>query len=280
MRPGIEYRFTPKYGILLDYSLTKSQSPASDVSEGTEIDLVDFWIYRYGSKFSANWNRFPWDARYYHEESSYVSEYKDSESVNDEFSFTGYIKMFSKTDLVWEYIFGETGYPVREDDDFKYDKYLIGIRGKIAPKILGVIKFGLGNFDFQNGRSEDSEEISLLLTYNLAKRLMFNLNVERAIAESTQGTSSSSENTSWALSFRYFPPFSKRLTLSGGVSFANADADSGLRDDTFGFSAGADFGITKEIKLSLTYARTDVDSSDADRDYSRNVVSLKGRLDF
>jgi hypothetical protein len=281
LRGGLNYRFAPKYAVLVDYNLNKTQSTAQATVARPDPKIIDYWIHRYGGKFTASWGRLPWDVRYYHQYTSYESGYESSESEKDNYEFTGYVKMLPKTDFLYEYDYGDIQYPNKTGKDYTFNKYLLGVRGRLAPKLLGVTKFGWGTYDYEDGKEKDMEEISLSLIYNLSERLLFNFDAERSISETTiVSETSSTTKTSWDLRCKYFPPFNKKLILSAGISLDNTEQDSGTEDDVFGLKVRADYGLMKNVKIAFSYELKDKESDDPGREYTQNIFSLKGAIDF
>ena len=275
------HRFTKKHGIILDYGVDKTTVTASEVA-GTGVikELIDHWTYDYGVKFESALGRFPWDVSYRRTEDEYDQGFDEADSEEDNIIVTGYIPLKGKKDLFASYEQGNVEYPNRDGSDYDYDKYWFGIRGKILRKFKGMVKFGIGTYDYDIGEDDDVNEWRAELDYTPRKNVLLNLAGGRSIEPTTYTTDDSSEETSLELGCRYLPPKFKKIILGAGVGWWNYDFDSGREDDLWRYYVRGDYKMNKWFRIALRYEINQRDSSIPDREYEQNKLSLILRGDF
>ncbi len=283
IRAGMNYALSEKYGALLECAYAKKQQLASETSSsGADSGkLIDNNINTLEGTFSAGWGRFPWSVSYMHSDSKFEKEYKTSDDTQDIIRFTPGFKISPKTEIFCEYENGAIDYPERETDNYSYTKYLVGARGKIAPKITGIVKFGWGEYDYDSGDTKETEEMNLNFRYRPSKRFVLKGISGKTISATTYTDNDSSENTYIGLAGIYFPPFNKKLTLKGSTKMTNIKlSGSQVEDDILLLKLGLGYGFNRHLALSLDYEHEVRESTDVVREYERNKTILTGTWEF
>lgn len=279
LRTGLNYRITEKYGALLDYQFIKSQATSSGSSGGG--DFVQNLTNTFGGKLSADWGKFPCSLRYIHETSTYEEEFEVSDTEKDVMTLTGNIRISPKTQAFLEYSYGIVTYPHQPTSDYTFTTYSTGLRGKLSAKISGVVKAGWGQYDYDSGTTRQTENINGDINYHLSSRFLFSAGGSRSIETSTYSTDDASEQRNIHLQCRYFPPFNKKLALKAGTAFTNVIFEESKReDDLTQLRLGAEYGLNKRTKLALDYTRNSRQSNTEGKDYTQNIITMKGTFDF
>jgi len=280
LRTGLNYRITDKYGALLDYQFVKSQATSSGNSEDDD-EFVENLTHTFGVKLSAEWGKFPCSLRYQHEISNYEEDFKTSDSQKDVMTLTGNIRISPKTYAFLDYDYGEVSFPEKATSDYSFTTYSLGLRGKLSSKITGVVRVGWGEYDYDIGTKRETENIGGDINYHLSRRFLFKAGGGRSIEASTYTTDDASEQRMMRLQCKYFPPFNKKLSLRGGIKFTNIKfSDSDREDDKTQLKLSAVYGLNKRTKLVLAYTRNARESNVQNRDFTQNIITLKGVFDF
>ncbi|MCF7916294.1 MAG: outer membrane beta-barrel protein [Candidatus Omnitrophica bacterium] len=266
------------YDVSLHYGLSKKQQTGTEILETeTETTFNEVWDYSYGANFAADWNKFPWEIDYQRDEFRYNSEKETSNYDQDLITLTNYYSLWPKTDLLFSYQHGIITYP-HKNNDYTSNKYSFGIRGQISPKITGVAKFGWGSYKFEDSE-ENIENISIDLTYNALSRLLFNFVALRSILPTTSEADRSKEVSSLSLSCTYSPPFSKRLTLKGDLSYKDLKYST-ITNEVYRISLTAKYLLRQWLSLEGRYAYTERFSTRESNEYTKNIISLGLKVDF
>lgn len=280
LRLGLNYILTKKYGLFFDYSLSKQQLTASEVSTGgSRRQFVDFWLYNMGVKFQAGWGRFPWAIQYRRVTPDYGSDFAASEVITDTVSLSGNIRLLPKTNFLWGYDLGKVEYPNRVSDDYDFFKLWIGARGKLSSKIKGLVRVGFGEYDYSD-RTKDTEEIKVKLDYNFSRRLLINFSADRSLVVSPFTIDSSSQETSLSLSCKYLPPFNKNIILSMYSSFRSNDFESGREDETWAYGFNMKYGFKRWGVFGFSYEHNERESNLQTENYTQNIFSLNAKVSF
>ena len=278
---GIDQRLTKTYGVDLSYKNEKLQATESDLLEDASSEgFVDHWKDTYGGKFYADWKQFPWIIGYKDMRHRYDSDHKTSEYDGYIASFTMYLKWLAKTDFLFHYDYGKVDYSKRvANDDYTYSNFYLGATGLIAPKVTGILKVGLGEYDYDS-RTDDSYLSDIKLIYKPFSRLLLNLGIS-AGTEPTSGSNASSKDVvTFSLGSHYSPLFAKKLTLGTDISYEDSEISSSQEDKTYKLKLTADYKLRKWLTLMFAYEYVDTTSTVVTNEFTNNVVSLGFKADF
>ncbi|MCQ9206066.1 MAG: outer membrane beta-barrel protein [Omnitrophica bacterium] len=280
LRLGLNYILAKKYGLFFDYSLSKQQTTASQVSTGgSRKEFVDFWLYDMGVKFQADWGRFPWAIRYNRRTPDYGSDFLGSEVITDTVFLSGHIKLLPKTNFLWRYDLGKVEYPNRVSDDYDFFKLWAGVRGKLSSKIKGLVEVGFGEYDYAD-RTKDTEEVKVKLDYNFSRRLLVNFSANRSLVVSPFTTDSSSQETKLSLNCKYLPPFNKNIVFSMQSSFSNNDYESGREDENWTYGFDVRYGFKRWGVFGFSYNHNERESNIQTESYTQNIFSVNAKVSF
>ena len=170
---------------------------------------------------------------YAHVEKEHDDKYKRSDKHTDTVSFTNYVEVFPKTELLFSYDHVNTDFPEKETGDNTADKFWLGVKGYISPKITGDMRVGYSMSDFETGKDEDAIAAKIGIDYNISERLFSRINISRDVETTTFLDESHKTVNASKLSLKYLPPFNRRLALGMNIEYENSDFASNREDELY-----------------------------------------------
>ena len=266
-----------KYTTALGFNLKKDYTSSTELKTGAIIpsSLVDYWKRSYLYLFSVDWNRIPMDISYKHSDYVYEKNYKSSNYTDDLISLTNYYKIFPKTKLLSSFDYEVSNSPKKKDARIITYTFWGGIKGKISPKIDGLIK---GGYKFENSKSNadiNTQTILVNLDYKMATRLFHTIEMEKNLETSVYEDEIWTKTNRFRLYSSYLPAFSKKLRFGSDLSFTNYKYSSNRKDNLYEIGLRSSYLFKKDLTISGGYDFTYKDSSIEDNSYKDNKITVE-----
>ena len=260
----------------LEYSFIMNQASFTDLSLTASGGFVDYFKHSPRLEFNIDLNRFLLELAYSYDVTAYdEGDFRTSSSYKeDTVSLAGLMKVFPKTYAFLEYDRRWKGYYKGGPAERYHDEYWLGVRGKISPKIQGLIKFGYEQGYFPQ-EDKSSSAVNIKLNYRISRRLICNLEVERGVGVSSVSTDELDLNQYFGLGFVYRPPFNKKLRLKARVSLDSDEYQSGREDKKYSFSLSSQYNLNKWFTIAGEYVFRQKTSDAVSAEYENKIMSLK-----
>lgn len=198
---------------------------------------------------------------------------------------TGYYQIFPKTSVFAEYNFGTINYDDNTtNSDSEYHQGRMGVKGKIAPKLTGVVKAGYKYTSYDESSKSDFKGFTLFgnLTYELKERTTLNIYGERASIESTYKTNSYFESNKIGLKLDH-QLLQRLFFVAGGFYQLNEYPDETTegtqtakrKDHIWDGNVGLRYEIKDWASVETNYEYKQRDSKFGTFDYKDNKISAK-----
>jgi len=200
-------------------------------------------------------------------------------------TMTGYFNLSPKTSLFGEYNFGKIIYDNNNtNSDSKYSQYRLGIKGRIAPKLTGLVKAGYKKTDYKDSSKKDFKGFTTFInvTYELQERTALNLFGERGSEESTYSTNNYFEYNKAGLKVDH-ELLDKLFLISQGYyqlnKYPNDTTESSVtlkrQDKIWDGSIGLRYELKDWVNLETSYEYKKRDSKFDAFDYTDNRFITK-----
>jgi hypothetical protein len=168
-------------------------------------------------------------------------------------------------------------------NDYKGYRAYIGAYGKIAKKIIAVVK---GGYEIRDYKGDDSSERSrdasgysyeASIHYNFSKKLSFALSAMREDRATTY-SGDIDEGTDWSLSCNYL--MHRNIEFTPSIQYSNDKYGGGKQANTYGASAGLKYSYWKWLTVGLSYRYTFCDSQLESGSYKDNICMISMEAKF
>ncbi len=271
-----------KHRLGAKYSFKRDQRPLSDFRTTNLRDLVNYWVREYSVSFFEDLNRFSLKGEYEHSSESYQEDELEGNNAfeKDTISLIGSLKAFSQTYLFLEYAHDWKEYPKSGKTDRQGNNYWLGLRGKISPKIKGLIKLGYEENEYDDAGDADSNTVQIRLNYAPIRRFNLDLTATREIGESELSSNELDYTQSFALRCNYLPPFNKKLILRSRLLYEFEEYESGREDSEYSLRLTTEYRLKKGLKITGEYTFEKVFTDDDRNEYDNNIFTLKLVAEF
>ncbi|MEM8561237.1 MAG: outer membrane beta-barrel protein [Pseudomonadota bacterium] len=160
-------------------------------------------------------------------------------------------------------------------------RILGGVEVELTRLVEGRVGLGYSQRDFDDPAlaSTGGFAADVGVIWTPTRRLTIELAAARDIAETTIAGASSSTELRVLLGANY--SVLRNLDARGAFEYANAEFDgSGRTDNTYQFTVGADWDLTRQLTLSPQYRFETRDSNVAGSDYDNHIISLEALYRF
>lgn len=262
-------------------SAKKNRGTPSDIADFDAETFIDSWAYEYGQDFSLKLNKFDVQLQYNHAETAYIGDQlKSSNHMRDTLAMRDSFNISSKTKVFVEYAHGWMNYYKNHADDWDYDKYYIGLKGKISPKINGLMRFGYIFTKMKDRKDINGRSVDINLNYKASPRLNYNLQFVNTIGDMNLLSSSATKARGISLGVNYLPPHLKKLRLNTNVSYWIRGNDRESRDNYFNVYIGPQYNLKKWLRIGLQYGFARRTSKAPSHYYINNTVNLTVSSEF
>ncbi|MFC1548659.1 outer membrane beta-barrel protein [Candidatus Omnitrophota bacterium] len=271
----------PARGIEGYFDLEKLQEAGRNISTQAIDTIVDYWRNAYGVSLSPgreNWNK---DSIYWDLDYSHSQTYYKVESFNyrfDGISADLYFKMPRRKKLLIGYDCQYTEYPKRFKSGQVYNAFWAGFIGEIFRDINGLVRFGYGLWNPEEGRNAMGFTANINLNYQMSKTLLWTLTASKINEESTNVDGGRSDVSTAGLGF--FKKLSPRQSLNAGFSYQYFDYASDRKDKTINGNIAMTYDLRKWLKLICGYKVTWNSSNEIIYKYHENVAEVKLTTEF
>jgi hypothetical protein len=210
---------------------------------------------------------------------------KDLDKYAHIFTATGYYQLFPKTLMLAEYNLGKIVYDTNTtNSDSKYYQWRVGLKGQIAPKLIGVVKVGYKQTDYKESGKNNFKGFATFInvTYDLKERTTLNIFGERSSEESTYSTNSYFEYDRLGLAVEH--ELLERLFLVSSAycqldRYPDVNTEGSLtaerKDVIYDGSIGLRYEIKDWVNLETNYEYKQRDSKFSTYDYKDNRYTVK-----
>lgn len=270
-----------QFALTLDYQFIKNQDTFSELSTTPVEGFVDYFEHYPKLSLDIDWNRFRWELAYLHRNKAYEEGgYRTTHSYKaDTASFTGSLKIASKTYAFFEYDHEWKDYYKGGRADRERDAYWFGVKGDISSKIKGLIKFGYEEGHYPEEHNA-SNAVNIKLDYLFSHKLIFNVDVEQGVGSSSVSDDELDSYFSFGFGCRYLPPFNRKLQFNTNVALEFNEYESGRQDKEYNILLGAEYALAKQLKLIGNYEFMKKASDATLGERENNIVSLKLLTEF
>ena len=270
-----------KYGFEMHYKLKKEQSTISELQVTESKSFQDHWLNDFSAQFDIDLNRFLWNIGYSHQGNLFQKDFKNRNTNNDDSCyFISNLKLLPKTYLYFEFEWGYLNYfrggnlPNGTQSNV-YNKYWLGINGEITSKIKGNIKLGEAYRNYRDtGKKTVTPDIGVTLDYQATRYLTYGFKFQDHVEATGYVDEGDAKTKRWGLSSAYTPPFSTRLKLIAGASYATSSYEDGRDNKRYDVNLTCEYQLRKWLKFQGKYSFTDNVSTMSDGSYKSNIISL------
>lgn len=243
----------------------------------------NFYSFNLGSE---GFNKFSFEAGYDY----FLVDYRDDEfeavDRNEHiFNGTAFYDLFPKTKALLEYNHAFIDYPDEEtrSREGDYDQIRVGLTGELFQKMVGTVKVGYQNREYDDSQDSSEAVVQVSLTEYFSPHTIVSLGYDRTAKESVflNNDFYFSNLVSVTLNQKLF---FERLDGKLEFSYQNNEYDqtstvdgfTAIRDDDlFGVQAGVDYAIRDWLTTGLEYSYGERDSNFGTFDYTDNRVLWK-----
>lgn len=259
----------------------RNRNSTSSLNEEDLKEFIDSWQYNYGQDFKLDLNKVDLELQYNHVEYSYLgAEVKMSNHTRNVLAMRDSFKISPKTKVFVEYAHGWIDYNKNTASNWDYDKYWIGLNGKISPKINGLVKLGYTFTKAKNVKDINGKGANIQLTYKASPRLNYRIDLVNAIGDPNLLSDSVTRSKGASLGLSYLPPWVKKLRLNTDVSYWQRGTDYQTRDNFFQLTCTPEYMLKRWLKISLAYNFEQRMSKTKSHEYTNNTLDLKVTAEF
>ncbi|MBU1113315.1 MAG: outer membrane beta-barrel protein [Candidatus Omnitrophica bacterium] len=261
----------------LENDYKKDQSEVSQITTGSQGDLIDYRQNRTKAKVNLDLNRLAWDFWYSHFFRTYDrGRHQLTGNYDEDFiGIAGAWKVFPKTLIFLEYDHRWLDYFKGGKLDRNYDMYWIGVKGDIFTKLKGVAKAGYEQGHYEDESTKSGSTVSLNLNYQASPRITYDLTIERSIGDAEIDNQVSDGTQKYTLLCNYLPPFNKKLRLSAGAAYGFNEYESSREDNAYSLKFLSEYELRSWLKLTGEYEFNKLVSTENAAEYNNNILSLK-----
>ena len=279
---GYERHFSPLSDIVSSQYLAAhhpeiGSKPSTNVLENVQ-DLnkaVYYWRKPYGAKILADWNRIPVEFEYTHTADSYPEDYQASNVITDKFTLTNYFNAFTKTQFLFSYDYERDKYPYRITGDTTTSTYWTGVKGKLSPKLRGLVQVGYSVRDPEDASQEEITTVKANLDYQLSRALSATLAINRQYDITPYDNQSYVKTLGTNLSLLYKPYFNKKLSFGTGVGLTQYKYSLDRSDSLYEYRLFSEYAWRKWLKFVGEYEYSYRMSDEDFYEYKNNIISMK-----
>lgn len=237
-----------------------------------------------GAKLSADYNRFGWSAEYRDVMYNYQTDGWEFENrwdniVNLALSY----RVYTKTYIFTEFNYGNIDYVKKYNSDGNYFQSLVGIRGKITPKLTGTMKVGwqYRNYTRDTMNNYNSPVTMAGLIEQFTSRDTLAIDWIRSPYESLYTGSNYFVDNSIKLNYKH--KFTDKVAGNlGGLyrlsQYPSDTLESGTwkkrLDNTWSVGAGIEYDMQKWLVWKAGYDFSQRQSNFGNFDYNDNLASV------
>ncbi|KXU36536.1 hypothetical protein AXK11_04070 [Cephaloticoccus primus] len=174
------------------------------------------------------------------------------------------------------------GYRGRYGETSAHDSYydhafLVGINGKILPKLTGNLRLGYQNRDNTKASqgSHSSMTVSGSADWKISQRLGANFSLSKDFSVASTNIHTDTLSAGASLNYSLGARFSAHTGINGGESRFLGAAGGGRKDEFFGASIGGSYSVYGDLlRVNLDYSYFRNWSNTSISDYERNSISL------
>ncbi|HNX82457.1 MAG TPA: hypothetical protein PKL77_09975 [Candidatus Omnitrophota bacterium] len=269
----------------LTFSDTYSSNYISTPELGIPVDTLAFnWQNSILTSLSRNFNRYGFNVGYSRGDSYYDQRNIGSESENESWTLSQYLRVATKTRLVFDYSHGRSTahHSAFDSSNNNSNAYTLTATGILSPKVSVLTKISYTGTNNKSGANTISRSFGSSLAYRLSDRTNLNFTYTGTLLVSGNKTSNSVDN-SFSLSGNHRFAFNPKLNLSMGYSF---DPTTYPKTEiltgeltTYSFDASLSYAFKQWLDVSFGYTRTKTAANNSN-DYHDNQYILKAQAHF
>ncbi len=275
--------------ILGPYTLSLSDSYSSNYIStpemGIPVDTLAFnWQNTVAASLSRNFNRYGFNVGYSRGDSYYDQRNIASETADESWSLSQYLRIATKTRLTLDYSHGRTTahHTANEGSNSNNNSYALTATGVLSPKVSALTKISYASTNNKSGTDTITRSFGTGLAYRFSDRTNFSFSYTGSIAVSGS-KSSNSVNNSYAFSGNHRFAFNPKINLSMGYTietsaYPKKEILSGELN-TYTFDSSLSYAFKQWLDISIGYSHTKTASNNSN-DYHDNAITLSAQAHF
>ncbi len=270
------------------YTLTISDSYFSNylACEDFGVDDNDFnkyWANTLNVLVGRHFNRIGFDAGYNFKNSKYEPNFKESDSTQETINFNQYLKVATKTQLLFAYSYNRTKSPHTSDpNDSHSNNFDLSLSGVLSPKVTATAAMTYTLTNQKTGDDSRSTTLSGKLGHQISRRSNLALTLSRSMSEPATKANYYIGNT-FNLTGNHRLAFNPKFNLSfnSGAAYSRypKKADFTEKSETYTLGLGLSYAFRQWLDFSLDWAHTE-NRSNVNIDYYTNIFTFKTQAKF
>lgn len=246
-------------------------------------DISNYWRDSFNLVLARNFNRIGFDLGYGRAYSIYEPLYKSSDSITDAVSFNQYLRLASKTRLLFAYNYGRTKHQhTLSPDDSQSNSFTLSLTGVLSPKITASGEMG---YVLERNKLSDNSR-STTFTGKLGHRISKYSNLSFGLIHNIYEQSTKSNyytQNSFQLSGNHRLAFNPKLKFSFNSEAAythypkKTDYEQINESYTLGLGLSYAFRQWLDFNLAWTYTKSE---SNVNIDYDANAFTFSTQAKF
>lgn len=269
----------------LSFSDTYSSNYIATPEMGIPVDNLAFnWQNSVSTSLSRNFNRYGFNVGYSRGDSYYDQKNIGSEAADEAWTLSQYLRVATKTRLVFDYLHGRTTshHSAFDSTNSNNNVYTLTATGVLSSKVSVLTKISYASTNNKSGTDTITRVFGSDLAYRFSDRTNFGFSYSGSLLVSGNKASNSVDN-SFTFSGNHRFAFNPKLNLSLSYSIdssASPKAEIFIGEsNTYTFNSSLSYAFKQWLDLSLGYTRTKAASNNSD-DYHDNKFILKAQAHF
>jgi len=239
--------------------------------------LIDYNLNDAAATLGADFDELSFEAKYENQNYDY-SIIDNANSYNEGlYTLDGFYRFLPKTKALLEYTYGKIAYNNDSARNGKYNEFLTGLTGELAPKATGTVKFGYQWRNYQSIQNWKQPVTYMNIGYKISSKTSLNITLQRYAVESTFTTQNFYESNVAACNITQQLTAKTSAYLDIAYDYdrypASTTATTRRIDNTWDTKLGLDIKTRRWFNLGASYEFRQRASNSAIFDYKDNVIS-------
>lgn len=267
------------------YTLSISDNYFSNYISTEELGInqvTNYWKNAFSSTLGRHFNRIGFDVGYSRTDYFYEPKSDANDYTDETFSFNQYLRIATKTRLLFEYSRGRTKYPHVPTSDSNYNNFNLAATGVLSSKLTSMAKMGYKVTDNKGAADTRDTTFTTDVGYRVSDRTNLTFTLKHSIHESATKSSYYIQDD-FKLSGNHRLAFNPKFNLSFGYEADLKDypkkAGFTGESNTYTWNFGLSYAFRRWLDFSLTYTNEKI-TSDVDTEYNRNTITFKTQAKF
>jgi len=246
-------------------------------------DFNKYWANTLGVLMGRHFNRIGFDAGYRFANSKYEPNFKESDSTQETINFNQYLKVATKTRLLFAYSYNRAKSPYTSDPNVSHsNNFDLSLAGVLSPKVTAAAAMSYALTDQKAGDDSRSTTLSAKLGHQVSRRSNLALALSRSITESATKANyclGNIFNLTGNHRLAFNPKFNLSFNSQAAYSRYPKKADFTEKSETYTVGLGLSYAFRQWLDFSLDWAHTE-NRSNVSIDYYTNIFTFKTQAKF